>query len=307
MTLVGTIRRRLVGIPSEQAVFSRPGFAKEAWERFQPVAHGLVAGYHATLEDDRFDVLVPRLEAIEPALQGFAYEGAGMALAALDCVAPWKNRLNAFVAGPGAGHIYPIYVGVGLALARLRRNPERALHRLDPVLSWVIVDGYGFHEAFFHYHRTIIGQVVPAHLSAYGRRMFDQGVGRAIWFSSGALIDRVSAILGSFPPARQQELWGGVGLACAYGGGLTRPELEHLGELAGPHRIQLARGATVAALGRQQAGNPAAHTDLACAVFCGTSSTEAAAIAELARANLPDGSAEPAHEIWRRRTRARFA
>ena len=123
MTTFGKLRKSLFGIPSEKEVFSRPGFAPEAWQRFQPVAHSLVEGYNATLEDNRFEVLVPRLNKLSPELHGFAYEGAGMGLAALDIVAPWKNRLNAFVAGPAAAHIYPIYVGVGLALARLKRQP----------------------------------------------------------------------------------------------------------------------------------------------------------------------------------------
>ena len=81
MTALGKLRRRLFGIPSEQSVFSRPGFAREAWERFQPVAHSLVEGYHATLEDSRFEILAPRLDAVEPQLRGFAYEGVGLGLA----------------------------------------------------------------------------------------------------------------------------------------------------------------------------------------------------------------------------------
>lgn len=297
----------LFGIPSERAVFSRPEFAKEAWDRFQPVAHGLVAGYHATLEDSRFEVLVPRLNAIQSELQGFAYEGAGMALAALDCIAPWQNRLRAFVDGPGAPHIYPIYVGVGLALARLRRHPERYLNQLEPVLRWVIVDGYGFHEAFFAYRHTIVHQAVPSRLSPFGRQLFDQGVGRAIWFSSGAQIERVVRIINAFPHGRQTELWSGVGLACAYGGGLSRDELERLCAIAKHYRPQLACGAAIAAKGRQQAGNPAKHTDMACEVFCGTSSNEAARITDTARADLPHGSAKPAYDIWRQRTKAQFA
>jgi hypothetical protein len=307
VTLFGKIRRTLFGAPSKKVVFSQPGFAKEAWERFQPVAHGLVEGYHATLEDSRVEVLVPRLNAIEPELQGFAYEGAGMALAALDCVAPWKNRLNAFVEGPGAPHIYPIYVGVGLALARLRRHPERLLARLDPVLCWVIVDGYGFHQGFFAYRRYIEEKAVPTHLSPYARRVFDQGLGRAIWFSSGANVDRVAAIVKAFPPRRQAELWSGVGLACAYGGGVSRTEIETLRAIVGPYKSQLARGAAIAAKGRQQAGNPAPHTELACQVFCGTSSDMAAHITDVAREGLPNGSVEPAYEIWRKRTQAQFA
>ncbi|KAB8142872.1 DUF1702 family protein [Chloroflexia bacterium SDU3-3] len=307
MTALGTIRRTMFGIPSEKAVFSRPGFAKEAWERFQPVARSLVAGYHATLEDSRLEVLVPRLDAIEPELHGFAYEGAAMGLAALDIMAPWKNRVNELVAGPGAKHIYPIYVGVGLALARLRRPPEAYLGKLDPVLSWVIVDGYGFHEGFFARRRYIDQHAIPSHLSPYAQRLFDQGLGRAIWFSSGARVDLVTSIVGGFQPQRQVDVWSGIGLACAYGGGLDRAQLEALRAAAGPYRAQLARGAAVAAWGRQQAGNLVPHTDLACQVFGGVSSEEAAHTADIARSNIAITGGEPAHEIWRQRTQARFA
>ncbi|HEY0601839.1 MAG TPA: DUF1702 family protein [Herpetosiphonaceae bacterium] len=307
MTVLGTFRRLMFGIPSEKSVFSRPGFAKEAWERFQPVAHSLVEGYHATLEDSRFEVLVPRLNALPRELHGFAYEGAAMGLAALDLLAPWKNRLQTFVDGPGAHHIYPIYVGVGLALARLRRQPEPFLKRLDPVLSWVIVDGYGFHEGFFKRRRYIDQHAIPTQLSPYARRLFDQGLGRAIWFSSGARVDLVTSIVGGFQQSRQADVWSGIGLACAYAGGADRAAVEAVRAAAGPYRSQLARGAAVAAWGRRQAGNLVQHTELACQVFGGISSDEAAQTADLARKNIPTSAAEPAHEIWRQRTQAKFA
>ncbi len=307
MTALGRIRRTLFGIPSEKSVFSRPGFAKEAWERFQPVAHALVEGYHATLEDSRFEALVPRLDAVEPELRGFAYEGAGMGLAALDCIAPWKKRLQAFVDGPGAAHIYPVYVGVGLALARLGRQPERYLAQLDPLLGWVIVDGYGFHEGFFSMRRYIQERAIPTRLSGYARRIFDQGLGRAIWFSSGAVVERVAATIAPFQTERHADLWSGVGLACAYAGGIDREALETLLTLASPYRSQLARGAAIAARGRKLAGNQAPHTELACEVFCGLSSHEAARIADITGENLPTADEVPAYEIWRQRLAAQFS
>lgn len=307
MSITGKIRRTLFGIPSEKSVFSRPGFAKEAWLRFQPVAHSLVEGYHATLEDSRFEVLVPRLNAMAPELHGFAYEGAGMGIAALDCIAPWKNRLDAFISGPAAPHIYPTYVGVGLALARLHRQPEKLLPQLDPILGWVIVDGYGFHEGFFARKRYVNQTAVPTYLSPYARRIFDQGLGRCIWFSSGAVVDLVAATIAPYAQARHADLWSGVGLACAYAGGADRPALEALLAAARPYKAQLARGAAVAAKGRQQAGNTAEHTEQACQFFCGMSSTEAAKITDIARENLPPDGVVPAYEVWRQRIQARFA
>lgn len=68
MTALGKLRKSLFGASSSQAVFEQPGFAKEAWQRFQPVVQALLEGYHATLEDSRFETLVSRLGAIEPEL-----------------------------------------------------------------------------------------------------------------------------------------------------------------------------------------------------------------------------------------------
>ncbi len=310
MTALGTIRRRFFGIPSVRAVFNRPGFVKEAWTNFSPVALALVEGYHATLEDSRFAVLIPRLEAVDPEYRGFAYEGAGMGLAALDIMAPWRNRVKEFVEGPNAPaghHIYPIYVGVGLALARLHRSPEKFFPRLDPLLCWVVVDGYGFHEGFFAWKRSVERKVVPSSFSPYARRLFDQGLGRCLWFASGALVDRVAALISTFPRERQVDLWSGVGLASSFAGGSNRRELEMLRETAAPFRVQLARGAAVAARGHLDARHTSPHTELACQVYSGLSSEQAAHILDEARKNLPMHSSEPAFEIWSRRTQEQFA
>ena len=307
MTALGTVRRRMFGIPSAQAVFSRPGFAPEAWQRVAPVGCSLMEGYNATLEDARLPVLTARLERVEPSLKGFAYEGAGMGLAALDAVTPRGDRLGEFVSGPGAGHIYPIYVGAGLAYARMRRSPESRLALLDPLLGWVTADGYGFHEAFFRRTRTVDRHAVPGWLSAPGRRFFDQGVGRALWFSSGGVVDRVAALIARFPADRHPDLWCGVGLASAYGGGADEEALRSVLSYASEYRPQLARGAATAAWGRLAAGNPAAHTDLACRVFCERGGEEAAALVEESTHGLPVVSVRPGCEIWCRRTEDRFA
>lgn len=301
MSTLGTLRRRLFGIPSARAVFSRPGFAPAAWDTFQPVAESLMEGYHATLESSTLDQLHARLEKVDVPFQGFAYEGAGMGLAALDAVAPWRDRVTQFLDGPARHHAFPFYVGVGLAYARMRSAPEAHLGRLDPVLGWVTADGYGFHEAFFHRRRTVTNHAVPARLTPFGRRMFDQGVGRAIWFSGGADPERAHAEVVAFPGQRHRDLWAGVGLASSYGGGTTADGLRHVLEAAGSHSSEVARGAAIAAWGRHQASNQADHTDLACRVYAGRSAYDAAKVVDEALVGLPATGPNPLHAVWRDR------
>jgi hypothetical protein len=267
----------------------------------------VIQNFHATLEDSRFEVLVPRLNAVEPELRGFAYEGAGMGLVALDCTFPWKHRLQAFLAGPGSPYIYPIYVGAGLALARLGKQPERYLARLDPVVGWFVIDGGGFRCSIFSRRQYIEEQAIPLHLSPYARRIFDQGMGRGIWFFTGADVNRVAATVGAFPAARCADIWSGVGFVCAYAGGVDRAAIETLWTAADSYRPQLAQGAAVGAKARQRAGNLVPHTDLACEILCGTSGAQAAQMTDVALQNLPTDGAEPAYEIWRQRLVAQFA
>jgi F0F1-type ATP synthase membrane subunit c/vacuolar-type H+-ATPase subunit K len=95
-------------------------------------------------------------------------------------------------------------------------------------------------------------------------------------------------------------------LACAYAGGVERPAIAALAQAAGIYQPQLAQGVVFAAGTRQKAGNPAAHTELACRVVCGMPLTEAAHLFALAGQNLPTDGPEPAFEVWRRRIQAQF-
>ncbi|MFH5209778.1 DUF1702 family protein [Antrihabitans spumae] len=299
MTALGSVRRRLFGIPAPRKVFSKPGFEPEAWQRFAPVAESLALGYNATLEDSNAAVLGVRLQGVDPVFSGFAYEGAGMGLGALDLMNPRKKRLDTFLDGPGSSHIYTVYVGLGLALARLRRQPERYLGDLDPLLGWAIVDGYGFHGGFFERRRYITKTARPNHLSTQCHSLFDQGLGRAIWFSSGARIDRAAETVARFQPDRHGDLWNGVGMACAYGGGTDQAGLDRICQIAERYRDRLAWGAATAAWTRVLAGNQASHTDLACQVFGGISSKDAAEVLTRGRHEIAASGSPTPISAWR--------
>jgi hypothetical protein len=281
----------------------------EIWLEFEPVARNLVGGFKTALDDDRFEVLVPRLDAIESEFRGVAYEGVGMGLMLLDSLGPWKRRLKAFIAGPGAPYDWLLYIGAGLVLPKAPIRPERFLAKQDPFLRWFVMDGYGFYEGFFSGRRSINEHMVPARIPAgYSRRAFDHGLGRSIWFSTGANVDRIVATIGTFPETRQADLWGGIGLACAYAACVVDCEaIRVLRTAAGPYGPHMAAGAAVAATFRMQTGGVAEQTDLACEVLCGLSSKMVAHIANIARQNLPPDGAEPTYEIWRQYLADQFA
>ncbi len=304
------LRRLIFGISTEEATFDRRGFRSRDVHlrlRLERVGRTFLDGYHAALEAKDDAALSRRLDSVEAEVRGFAYEGAGMALALLDLLKPWgRKRLQTFIAGPGSAHDYMMHVGAGWALARLRRQPPKALAGFDTLLRWLAVDGYGFHEGYFRWPDYVVRQKTPR-LNGYARRAFDQGLGRSLWFVEGADTERLPAVVNNFAESRLPDLWSGVGLACAYAGGPDDARIESLRKSAGRFSTHLAQGVVFAAAARERAGNMVEHTRAACRVLCDLTTEEAAALADSARQQLPDDQDVPAYEVWRRRIANEFA
>lgn len=306
-------RKRMLSISVEEASIARRGFNDggiEATRRLEQIGRTFLLGYHAALNDETPAALAIRLDVIEPAFCGFAYEGAAMGLALLDQFPTRRRgRLRAFLNGAGSKHTYMIHVGAGWAIARipwLRRNIERALAHLDPLLRWLALDGYGFHEGYFHWRRFVRKPECVNELQGYARHAFAQGLGRALWFIEGADANRVPAAVALLPSPLHADLWSGIGLACTYAGGAEQAAVEHLRIAAGAYRAELAQGAAFAAKTRQRAGNESFHTEMACQVLCGLSSDEAARITDIMLQLLPADRDVPAYEIWRQRIQSYF-
>jgi hypothetical protein len=177
-----------------------------------------------------------------------------------------------------------LHVGAGWAYARLpwlRRRIERVIRKLHPVLRWLVIDGYGFHEGYFRFQsRFRSGHSTLSHLSIEARHVFYQGLGRSLWFVNGANVQKISASIAGFPLLYHSDAWSGVGLACAYAGGMEQSAITELHCQAGMHAPALAQGAAFAAKARQFAGNPTKHTDIACAVLCQMRAEEAARLCD---------------------------
>ncbi|HEX3683876.1 MAG TPA: DUF1702 family protein [Bryobacteraceae bacterium] len=308
------LNRALFGISPDEASFARRGFqdttpAKRA--HLEQIGRTFISGYLASLEARALDALDERLNAVAAEFRGFAFEGAGMGLALTDRF--WRRRsprFEQFLAGRGAAHCYMLHVGYGWALARLpwlRRNPERVRRNYDERLGWLILDGYGFHEGYFHWRATIRDRRVPSTLSRAAARVFDQGLGRSLWFYNGADVERAAACIHRFAPQRRADLWSGLGLAATYAGGAGEQELSKLLHLADEYRSHLAQGAAFAAKARTLAGNETPHTGMACRLLCGVSCAQAAEVTDSALFAIQrSGIAGEPYEAWRSEIRSQL-
>jgi hypothetical protein len=306
----GKIRRGLLGVPREETGYVRRGFrgaTPEMRARLEQVGAAFMTGYNLALERGRAETLAPELNTVGQELCGFAFEGAAMGLALLDCFTPWRpSRLNAFLHGPGQAHTYMVHVGVGWVWARMPLGRNWTNARLDRTIRWLAFDGWGFHEGFFHWPKYICGGEPPKRLKGYERRAFDQGLGRSFWFVNGGNSQLIQKIFADFAPARQGDLWSGLGLAATYAGLADEEVLMAIRRGAGDYWPCLAQGAVFAAKARERAGNLTEYTDLATSVLCGMAAREASRRSDTTLENLPADAAEPAYEIWRQRIQGSF-
>jgi enediyne biosynthesis protein E3 len=283
---MSSLLARLLRINLQEAAFDRRGFTCKdpaVRARLENIGRVFLGGYHAALQENDQRALAKNLDRTERELCGFAYEGAAMALALKDAISFRGNGFSRFAGGPGRQHIYMLYVGAGWAYARLpwlRRRIEASLKKQDPVLWWLVLDGYGFHQGYFHFQAQLRRNHSCLRLSPDGCHVFHQGLGRSLWFVHGADACGISATIARLPLHYHGDAWSGVGLAAAYAGGVKPEAFAQLRREAGIHVPALAQGAAFAAKARQLAGNPAEHTELACALFCQMDATDAAALCD---------------------------
>jgi hypothetical protein len=314
-----SLRRRILTPDESETSLTTRGFTPKnaaAQERLERIGRTFLTGYAAAAQArDPLDAEAD-LEAVEAGYRGFAYEGAAMALAVLDGLHPGRaRRVRHFLTGRAAAHTYMVHVGVGWAFGRLPRWRWRAVLPPDPLLRWLALDGYGFHQAYFHTQRYVREQYRgrldgwPGDgTAAYAPHAVDQGIGRALWFVEGTDTDRVAATIEGFAADRRDDLYSGAGLAATYAGGATDAELRSLCARAAAYRPALAQGSAFAAQARLRAGLVVPHVERATAVLCGASVAEAAALTQSALPpdDLPGPAQTPAYALWRARIAGEF-
>jgi enediyne biosynthesis protein E3 len=315
------LRRRILNPGISNTKLEVRGFHEKnaaARELLETVGRSFLEGYGYAVEARTPEEAEQMLEQVPHRFRGFAYEGAGMGYAVLDALPFGRGGRNVrFIEGPGSPHSYMIYVGAGWAMARVPRARWPKLELGNPLLRWLALDGYGFHQAYFHTDKYVRAQYreqkfpYEAHgASWYSDHAIDQGIGRAMWFVGGADPDVVADMIDSFAEERRADMYAGSGLAATYAGGLDEHELKTFAARAGKYLPNVAQGSAFAATARVDAGLAVEHTTLATRVFCDMTPEEAKRLCDDTRpapvVEVPEHPGIPSFEVWRRRITAAF-
>ncbi|MEU3654411.1 DUF1702 family protein [Streptomyces sp. NPDC032161] len=311
------LRGLLITPPPGATTFARRGFhqgTERDRRRLETVGLAFLSGLRTATSGTDVERLGHVLGAGVPrAHQGFAYEGAAMGLAMLDAVGPRRrDRVARLLGSSGTAHRYMVHVGAGWALARLPPPLWRHVVPDDPLLRWLALDGYGFHEAYFRTGTRADGRWAarlpawPGPQSAVAH-VVDQGIGRAMWFVECADPGRLAGRIRRYAPDRHPDLWAGAGLAAVYSEAGTPQALRQLTEYAGRHLPELRQGAAFAAEARLGAGLATDWTEQAVRLVCGVGAAEAAEVTHTARQELPPDGSRPAYQEWRGRIQRHFS
>lgn len=289
MSILSIFRNIFFTLPLKEAEFAVRGFvvAGNARERLEQVAKTVVTGYNVSVTTGRGNDLLAQRAQVKDELVGFYNEGIGMGLYAIDIFTPGGHQFWDFVANEGKAHQYMSYIGAGLASGVFNKGFNAFVERADPTCGLLILNGIGFHHAYFKSRKTIDQQVIPDSVKAdsFHRYCYDNGIGRALWFYRSGNPDSIAEVIGWFPVERRHGLWAGVGLAATYACGVDETTLLRLQDVADVYRYALAEGSVLASHTREVAGNPHAD-DLASRILVGQSAEACHVVAAKARQNL---------------------
>lgn len=304
MQSLGRRARGLFRIDTRQASFAARGFAATSAAkqvRLEHVGRTFLDGFNMALMEDDVGSVRDGFVGIADDDLGFAVEGAAMGFAVADAISLSGGRLERWLQRAGGEFTYLIHVGAGWALARTPWRRRAITAAADPVHGLLIYDGLGFHDAYFHPRRIADGW--RRLTRGYAARVYDQGIGRALWFSSGADPYAAARRIAALDASRHADLWSGLALALAYAGPAESGDIERLRIAAGRHLADLFLGAAFAAEAHARAGCRPAHTVEAVAELCGLDVGDAVAIVRSVRGRLRE-NAPTAYERWRNGVRA---
>lgn len=241
------------------------------------------------------------LNNFDSEFRSIAYESASMNLALRDLKRDGKLGLWFYLLREiGAQHAIQIHVGLGWALAQEQLNPETYLNELQPMLRYRVLDGYGYYEGTFRRRKSIINQQAIETEDATALSSYYQGLGRSMWYIAKGEIAVAKRMIESFPVDKQNDLWRGLGIAITYVGGCSETYIQHILDEAFNFQRDLATGAAMTLISRNNADSVTPDTELTCKVFCNQSNDEILATDATIKLTI-DTDANDAFALWMKR------
>lgn len=291
------LRKLLVRDPREADLGRRRFRQREGACRtvFARAEESFVLGFNAVMSKE-----AEKVEEIPAEQRPSGYEGAAAACTVLDLLTLTRGRrLHELLSGPAQHHRHAAYLGAGRGYALLRLRPVHGPRQAHPLLRWLAVDGFGFQWSLARPDRMIGERTMPDLLTRAHCAVFDQGLGRLLWYHECASPDDVAARIGEFPAGRRGDLWSGVGFAATYTGGAEAEELWWLADHAGADgfRAHLAQGCAFAVAARLRSGTLPDHAAQAVPILAGAAPEQVAAWTD--RALIELGHEARTHEDFR--------
>jgi len=294
---------RCLELDPSEALFERRGFPDTAArERLEGAGLAFIAGYNTAINIKSSSEVMAALTGRPISERGFFAEGAAMGAAVRTVCVPWRDVLSPLLTMLTQHYVHLAHVGVGWAVARLPFASRRLLQRLDPALAPLAVDGRGFHDGYFRIGSAKTRRRPP---DVWGP-IYDQGLGRSLWFSCGADPTRIAAAIAREEARRRDDLWAGVGLACVYAGGAGPAAASELVQAAGAAAKWMRQGAAFGLAAHLRAGSLPGEAAAAAERICSAAPSRVADIVE--RSFQAARGLQPwAYQHWRRGVAAALA
>jgi hypothetical protein len=221
-------------------------------------------------DDHELQEAVKHLDAEPPEYRSVSYESASMEIALKELSGGLElNQWKKFYLGAGNSHTFHMDIGLGWAFAKAEISPALYKDSLQLPVPWMVYDGIGYYYGLFRGRRTVRNKEVPDFLNSGSVHGFDQGLGRRLWYICKGDMDQLATLLHGFQASRKADLWRGIGIACAYVGGLEKDSLERLAHLSAEYKSCLSTGIALAAISRFASGSISPDIENACLEVCG--------------------------------------
>ena len=319
--------------------------------RMAKVGGAVVAGVtSATTPEVSYDRITHDMDAMDPELRGFAWEGVGTALTTGDIRLQTASKESAerglTLRANAVAEANPtwrkwIIMGIGLgfgrtlahAMADADTGPRwsevsgaylselvrgtvtcflKHILSCDAVDAMLICDGLGMALASGDPDNWLVPTASFSRLaeetSSTGARAvmrsaergFDQGVGRAAWFVNCGEPEKIISTLSTFGASKRlPDLWGGVGFAGTYAGGVPEAQWRDLVARASAARGYLAQAAACVANSRLKSSGAFQETEIGCRATWDRSARDALIELQNWFENPSDASIAAAPNGWR--------